>query len=202
MAYTAVPDKATGSIVTETNWDTHIRDNINIGVMRAISETVVAGADATSVTIAAIVADFSHLMLVVNGSQDHATDAKNLLLQFNADGAGDYDWAAHAIDDAGTVVKTGAIAGTSIKIGSLPAFGAAAVGAVTAVIYDYGRATWRKAVSSHGIIKTSEASPGIALTQAAGVWRSTAAITSVTVLTEAGQKLKVGTVITLYGLPR
>lgn len=27
--YTTVPDKATGDVLTESNWDTHIKDNIN-----------------------------------------------------------------------------------------------------------------------------------------------------------------------------
>ncbi len=30
MAFTVVPDKATGDTVTEANWDTHLRDNINL----------------------------------------------------------------------------------------------------------------------------------------------------------------------------
>ncbi len=29
MIYTTVPDKATGDTVTETNWDLHLRDNLN-----------------------------------------------------------------------------------------------------------------------------------------------------------------------------
>ncbi len=34
--YTTVPDKATGDVLTEANWDTHIKDNINGLIVRAM----------------------------------------------------------------------------------------------------------------------------------------------------------------------
>ena len=200
MAFTVVPDKATNDVLTETNWDTHIRDNFNTGVPVVLANSTL-GAPAANIDFSAISQSWAHLMLVCYLRGDTAATSTTTLMRFNADTAANYDY-QHVAGQAATASAAEAFAQTSIYLGPSPAntAGANLFNAVVISIPYYSQATNNKSSASRTGMKRGTATGNIEVYGLAGFWRSNAAITQVTLLPGAGS-FNTGSRVTLYGLP-
>lgn len=161
-----------------------------------ITETVL-GAAAASFTFSSISSSYRDLRLVVRARGTTASTAADTKLQFNSDTASNYQyirlWA-----QASSVTQDNSTSATSINIGFIPAATATAGDAsgIECRIFDYRGTTYRKAVCAN--LFTTGFSNLFSM-QATGQWKSTSAITSITLSLSAGN-FDVGSVCSLYGI--
>jgi hypothetical protein len=198
VTYVVVPDKSVDDVFTELMWDTYIRDNFNNGVMRPIAETLL-GSAASFIEFTSIPATHSHLMLVLAGRGDTGSSPA-VFVRFNGDTGSNYD--NQALTGQGSTAAASEGLGTSFfQVGNVPGPSdiANAVGHVVAHIPDYAGTVFHKSISARGTYKTATSSGGVVIAERSGHWRSTAAITSVSILLGTGSLLA-GTKATLYGL--
>ena len=162
-------------------------------------EDKILSAIATPITFSAIPATFAHLRLLLTGRSDAAGAAHQLVMRFNGDATANYD----AVE---TTMVTGAVAcgqslgATSTAIGEVP--GASAIAnafsCIAIDIFNY-RNAFPKLYQAQCFDKRGLAAGDLILRYCGGAWRSTAAITSISVLPANGYFV-VGTRATLYGL--
>lgn len=199
MTYTVVPDKATASVFTEVNWDTHIRDNLNRGVPRPIIDTVLT-AEATSITFNAIPADYAHLLILAYVRDTAATIWTGCDMRLNGDSGANYDF--QMMQGFGSTPSNGeTLAFTAAALGLVPAGNAVAnsFGAVCAWIGHYAGTTNNKSYVATSSAKYQNASNGLVWRSFCGHWRSNAAVTSITLIPST-DSFAVGTKATLYGM--
>lgn len=166
-----------------------------------ITETVL-GASASTITFSSIANTYRDLHLVVRGRGTTAATFCRPRLQMNGDTGNNYDWQREfshtstvAAEGGGTVGGTGV---AFVDIGLLPASTAPSgqASASKVRIFDYRGTTFHKPVLFEA--------GGYAIAErysiaGAGLWRSTSAITSLTLILDAGS-FDVGTVASLYGI--
>jgi hypothetical protein len=171
------------------------------GAESLITETVL-GASAATFSFSGISGGYRDLRIVVRGRGTTAATFCRPRMQFNADTGNNYDWqrvlgrtTTAAAEGGGTVGGAGV---AFIDFGLLPASTGPAnqAGAAEARIFDYRGTTFHKPVVA--------GAAGYALTEryalfGSGLWRSTAAITSITLLLDAGS-YDTGSVASLYGI--
>jgi hypothetical protein len=169
------------------------------GAVALITETVVSVA-AASVTFSSIAATYRDLRLVVRGRGSKSADWIELRIRLNGDTGLNYDsnW---TINNASAFFDGDSLAQDQMFIGQLP--GATAVanvaGCMEVMLPDYRGTTFHKTMHGMGAHKRQNSTGNQFNYNLSGVWRSTAAITSVTVLPDTGNFV-VGTVVSLYGL--
>jgi hypothetical protein len=166
----------------------------------SLIQTQALAADAGSVTFSAIPGTYEHLMILWTA---RGTDAGNpdVYLQFNGDTGANYDRellvGVSAAPASGATVGQTALQAIGTMPGSTADAGRAAGGTIR--IASYARTTfWKTAVGDFSDIRATSAGNQLA-GMAGGIWRSTAAITSVTLLPSAGNFLA-GSVFSLYGI--
>lgn len=110
MAFTTVPDKASGDPFTEAMWDTYVRENINAGGWTPVAETLLAG-NATSITFSEIDnsamlndADWKHLLIMLS-ARSNSPSGVFLGIRFNGDAGSNYD--VQYLQTQGTVISAG-----------------------------------------------------------------------------------------------
>lgn len=159
------------------------------------------GAPAGTITLpeaGAIPATARDLLVVVTG-RSNAAAVFNLALRFNGDATAVYDWQTDYVNNATPTAGIG-IAATEIFIGNVPSSAEAAgmAGSAAARIFDYARTQWNKNVSGLWVNSTGVAANDQS-GSASGVWKNTAAITSVSVVHLNGSgSLAAGTTAALY----
>lgn len=156
----------------------------------------VLGAAAATITFSNIPADYEDLVLVINGRVTGSN--ADILVQLNGDTAANYR--SETVNAFSTSVSgTQNAAATSMRISTFPGSGVTAgyVGSGEMTIHNYARTTLFKAAMAEWQDSTGTGT----FTQGRGMeghmWASTAAVTSITILTGSGN-LDVGTVATLY----
>lgn len=166
----------------------------------AFIQTQVLGSSQASVTFSSIPATYEHLMMLWTA---RGTDSGNpdIYMQFNGDTGANYD--RELLVGVGAAPSSGpAVAQTAIQaIGTMPGSTATAGRAAggTIKIMSYARTTfWKTAVGDFSDIRATGSGNELA-GMTGGIWRSTAAITSVTLLPSAGNFLT-GSVFSLYGI--
>ena len=169
------------------------------GDLVKLSEQIVSGSAAASITFASIVGTYRHLEMLFIGRGDVSAGNANFGVRFNGDSGANYDIqqiqgnnttpGAYGVP-AQTSINPFFIAGNTAPAG--------AVGTTRLLIYDYARAVWRKQVQGENYLDTADSAGGSYTTLGGGVWRSTAAITSITLISISGN-FAVGTLATLYG---
>lgn len=199
MAFTTVPDKASGDTISLANWNTHIRDNLNTGLWRPVADSLLL-VDTASVTFSSISATtHENLLLLVYARGSNASANVTVSLRLNADSGANYD--SQLLEAAATTVSgTEARAATSIAVAKIPANTATAnvFGGCVLSIPNYHGTTLMKAVRSRYAHKQGITTGLVTVGACAGFWRSAAAISSLTVLPTAGN-FKAGSRFTLLG---
>ena len=166
------------------------------GGMTLIAETVL-GSAAASITFSSIPATYRHLIIELSGRSDTATTGvENLFMRFNGDSSAIYDWQEHRAE-GGTPGSVRVGDDTSHRIGRLVRDSNTA-GYVTKVsirIPSYRDTTFFKGFEGvHGSMFNGSSTVSVHT----GNWRSTAAITSITI--QATGNFLTGSVASLYGL--
>lgn len=168
--------------------------------MVLIEEHVTSGSSESSITFSSIPGTYRHLWIVWSSRGTNAA-AQTFGARFNGDTASNYD-AQSTTSFNNTSFSTGSsTAQTSARAGSIPPSGApsGACGTGDIKISDYAGTTFHKSfVQTHGR-KDATSSTGLVAEHGWGTWRSTSAITSITLLPAAGN-FDVGSVFSLYGL--
>lgn len=166
-----------------------------------IAQEVLTGS-VTSITFSSIPNYFRHLFLECQLRTDAAAELDNALLRFNADSAGNYDRQLVQANDA-TLTSAAAIAQTSISmIGTEAANSRASNFAPGLVFIPFYKETnaekWLIAFS--GIAGNASAVGDVYALYRIGRWRSTVAITSLTLLPVTGTNFVTGSKVNLYGI--
>lgn len=162
--------------------------------------TATLAADASSIAFPDIPQTYSHLRLMIMARTTEAAANGSLFIRFNGDATAAYD--SQRIFNNAATPSGGQFAGETFgRIGVVPGangdVGHAA--AVTVEIPDYSRTAWEKAFLAQSFHTHADATGSFFQQYAGGRWRSTAAITAITLLPGA-QNIATGTVATLYGL--
>lgn len=197
MAFTQLPDKATGDVFTEELWDT-IAANFNSGVWRPISDTTL-GTAASSVDLSSIAADWTHLVIHAWGRGTTTATSVALNVTFNGDTSSNYD--TQTLNAAGsTLTAAESFARANIQTAGFPAAsGSASRYGAQRIIIPFYTASTHKTVLTDVSRFYNDTTTNFLHESLFGVWRSTAAITQVTLTANAGN-LDTGTRVTLYGV--
>ena len=165
--------------------------------MARISQQVL-GSAAASIDFTSIPAGFETLIVVIQG-QTSAASTQSLLMRFNGDTAGNYDWNRWNRFLPVAANTSAGVGSTSMDVASFNASSVTSRAAIATIeVPGYSRTTFFKMLQSLSSVSTG-ATTGDQFNQvASGVWRSTAAINQITLLLASGNFVT-GTVATLYG---
>jgi hypothetical protein len=165
-----------------------------------LGETVVGVGGAASITFSGISSSYRNLRLVLSGRGDTAAGSTGVSLRFNSDTGSNYDGQVGSLYGGGAINSFDTIAGTAMPIAVMVAASAPAntFSPVEILVHDYANTTTHKGVRGHGGYKAANSSSSTATGMGTGTWRSTSAITSVTLLPQAGNFAQY-TVATLWG---
>lgn len=144
---------------------------------------------------------FAHLMIQIYARTDSANTSDAITLRINNDSGANYDYANLQSSASGSVSGGGSSAQTSLTLGS--AVGGAGTagrfGEITAFITAYAQTTGDKSVSTLWSLFRGTATTDGFCGITSGCWRSTSAVTRVTIIPVAGN-LASGSRVTIYGL--
>jgi hypothetical protein len=173
-------------------------DHVGVSCQQ-IAETILSVA-AASIDFSNIPQTYRDLLLLFDGRGD-TVNSMERWLRFNSDSTlGNYDWVD--LRTTGTTVAATETIGTSyIYSGLIPASSepAGEAGFAGIQVFDYARTTWNKTLNSHwGMSKQTAGQTSVGVT--AGFWRSTAAITGISLLATGGGNFVAGTRATLWGV--
>jgi hypothetical protein len=181
---------ATGELITAAQLN---------GLPVMIANTTLGG-DAANIDFTSVPGHYAHLMLVCYLRSDIAAANTPVYIRLNNDSGGNYDW--QFIQGSAAVASAGeAFAQTAGQIGVMPANSAGAnlFNAGQIVIPHYAGSANNKSVECEWAYKTGTTTGLLSVGALALHWRSSAAVTRVTVLPTSGN-LRSGSRATLYGL--
>ncbi len=155
---------------------------------------------ATGVATFSSLGSYTHLRIVYSMRADDAVTGENLVMTFNADTGANYDRQSFVANNA-TLSGSGVAAGTSMFITQVS--GASAPANVPSCgeinIFDYRGTTFYKVATCAQYHQTAATAAGQQYRTQSGLWRSTVAITSITLTLASGNYVS-GSKLTLYGL--
>lgn len=151
-------------------------------------------------TFSAVPQTYSNLKIVFYGRSSASSIAENVQLQFNGDTGANYDWQAVS-GNGSTAGAAQSIGGTNIFLGDVAGATATtgAVGIGDAIIPRYADTIFDKSCTGTGQSKFGTSGTSFRARTVGGHWRSTSAITSLTVSLSAGNFVT-GTVVELWGM--
>jgi hypothetical protein len=152
--------------------------------------TTTLGAAQTSYTFTSISGSYTDLYLVIAGSG--AVSGGNTLLQFNSDTGTNYS-ATILYGDGSSAGSARASSASSMNIGDLDA---TSQSNTLVSIMNYANTTTYKTALG----RSNRLNAGAAVAAKVGLWRSTAAITSIKVFFSSADVFTSGTTLTLYGI--
>lgn len=158
-----------------------------------------AGGAVASFDITPIAGTYKHLRLVAQLRGDTAATTVGVRLRVNNDSGANYDDQFLAGINA-TASSGGANGGTSSSLGDVPAASATAglAGALTLEVPNYAGTTFSTTFVSTTNGFNSQAAAGRNVEVSSGVWRTTSAVTRLTIFPNAGNWVA-GSRCTLYG---
>ena len=152
--------------------------------------TTTLGTAATSYTFSSISGSYTDLVLVITGNTNNPT---NPVFQFNGDTGTNYS--STFLSGNGTSATSGRTSSLSVLNPTNQGYMTSTSNAVLiSNIMNYSNTTTYKTVVS----RSNAAATGTDAT--VGLWRNTAAITSITILTNSANTFSVGNTFTLYGI--
>lgn len=203
MAWVTPSQRSTGDLITAAIWNQDPVDNVqflydNLAMQPIYSVEVGAGG-AASIDIQNIPQTFGALKLVTHCRGTSAASLVSLLLRFNNDGGNNYDYNVIRWDNS-SMIYSPAVAQSSAFIGRfVAATGTADVfNACECVIPSYANGNVQKATVSHSGHKHGTAVGNMTSQISNNFWRSTAAITRLTLFPSADNFAQYSSVY-LYG---
>lgn len=169
------------------------------GAMELIQETVVTGAAVSSIVFSGIPATYRHLRVVASLRSTRATADDAIYARLNGDAAASYSDVWHSNVGGSNTAGTD-LAQTGGYVGRVPAANASAsrFGALVVDLPDYLSSNHKQGVAETGYT-TSDVAGGQTIYRTGFVWRSVAAVSSLTFYGTGGN-LVVGSVVSLYGI--
>lgn len=172
-------------------------------VSQGLSLIAIQSGSGTSIAFSDIPQSYRHLMLIGSARSSVAAENDGLLLQFNGDTGSNYDWQRMSANNA---TLSGAVGRgtTSIQVGAIEGASsrAASFSPVHIYIYLYSQgAVYEKyTLSQNTFFGDVSADADMFYQSRGGRWRSTAAITSITLLPLTGPNFVAGSGFQLYGV--
>lgn len=165
-------------------------------------EDVTLGADAASIDFQSIADSYAHLLIVGTVRTTEAAIQSSLLVRLNNDSGANYSCAYFYVL-AGGATGVGAASQTATSItAALVSGGTATAGnaaALRIMLPAYAGTTFRKSLRCESEYSRDDGANDPVTTFGGGTWRSTAAVSRVTVLPGANDFLA-GSRLSLYGL--
>ena len=149
--------------------------------------TTTLGSATNSYTFSSIPSTYTDLIMVWNGT---TAAQDNLSLRFNGDTATNYS--VTRLVGNGSTAASARFSSVNMMYGSIP--DTSANSTVTWQVMNYSNATTYKTALCRGSSASVEASAYV------GLWRSTSAITSLTVIVGNSYNMNTGCTLTLYGI--
>lgn len=163
--------------------------------------TTTLGASAASVTFSSIPGIYKHLYLFFNVRTDRASNSDTVNWQANGDGGNNYD---HIYNLSLNAAISGATttAATSAQFARVDAATSTAsnFGGGYALWPNYSNASVKKICVAHSVAFGANAAASILLIVTGSGWRSTAAITSITLIPNTGPNFVANSTFSLYGV--
>jgi len=186
-----------GAPVTSVNGQTGAV-TVASGALTLITKTTLAS-PAASVTFSAIPGTYTDLVLSCTARSANSSQTSAFRVQFNSDTGTNYFW-TFVLGFNGAVSSGNASSDTSIFVGNMPAASTVANYAGNAVITVplYAGAFTKILSSIDTALTNATGGNNVQAINTSGYWNNTAAITSVTVLTDGGNFVT-GSVFALYG---
>lgn len=157
--------------------------------LQLIETQTISGTD-TSLTFSTIPTDFRDLEIVYFGK---STGSQDLTLRFNGDTSANYDWQRLLVSNT-SVSGLESLAATSMAVGITGAV--ASSGRI--LIPSFQQTAYQHSVTASASAKLSAVAGGLTIRNFAGFWRTTGAITSITLIAGSTSPLT-GSVFSLYG---
>jgi hypothetical protein len=157
--------------------------------------TQVLGAAAATIDFSGIANSYEDLILVLHGRGTNASTVVSTMLRMNGDSGANYNFSRW-----NRLGSNNQVAQTSGEVGEIAGSTAPAGRAhqITIEVCNYKRTTFQKMAVATSGVSSSDAAGGQSPQQASVAWKSTAAVTQLTLLLSAGN-FDTGTVATLYG---
>lgn len=156
--------------------------------------TVTLGSDSQPITFSSIPSTYTDLRLVLV-IRKNATTATNVQLRFNGDTAGNYSYTGLFADGA-SVSSYKQINQSQMAIWVAAVFAAGDIALITADIFSYAGSTNKTVLSTGSIDRNGSGY----VDRTVGLWRSTAAVGSITLFDTSSRTFGAGTTATLYGI--
>jgi hypothetical protein len=154
--------------------------------------TQTLGSATATVTFSSIPSTYTDLVLVTSSKKDTAT-AANEAIRFNSDTGSNYSYTL--LEGTGSAAASGrATNSTSIALDDAALVDTSNFRPAIVSIQNYSNSTTNKTILS----RANNASRGV--DAIVGLWRNTAAITSVSVILQGGSNFAAGSTFTLYGI--
>ena len=169
-----------------------------MAVIEAIATTYLE-ADTSSVTFSSIPSTYEHLQLRMSLHSDRSANQDNIGIRFNGDTGANY--ASHTMRGRGTTTYAGAYTGLNQMYGwSASAANQPSTDYSVSVVdvLDYANGNKNATIRLTNATEMLTSSPYLWFTS--GLWVSTAAVTSMTVVPVSGTNWTRGSEFTLYGL--
>jgi hypothetical protein len=151
-------------------------------------QTQTLSSSSTSVSLTSIPQSYTDLVLVINGNTSGDLD---LFLQFNGDTANNYSYTFLYGDGSGAA-SLRVSNSSSVATGGVYNVGSGR-GTVIVNLMNYSNTTTNKTI-------LTRANSGNYVQARVGLWRSTAAISSIVTTIQSGASYNAGTTFTLYGI--
>lgn len=171
------------------------------GSYHVLAETIVSGSPAANIDFTSISGAYRHLEIYLTVRANDAAAFVLLNVQFNGDTGANYDWQRTTITNA-TQGGSATAGATAARMGLITSTGASATnnpGGGRLFIPHYAGTVFNKTALSYTTEFQTTTNTGFLSEQGHMLWRSTAAITRVTLTPSAGSFI-VGSMATLYGL--
>lgn len=159
--------------------------------------SITLGSSATDITFSSIPSTYTDLVLVTATFGSRAANADSLAVRFNGDTGSNYSY-TYMIGDANGAASGRASSQTNIWFGNFSSNSVANPSPIIIQIQNYANTTTFKTALSR---QNAIAGGGYTNVGAnVGLWRSTAAINSITVRSETGSNFSSGSTFNLYGI--
>lgn len=179
--------------------DNFVKPEVPLG-LSLVSEQILTGSAAT-ITFSSLPQNFKHLRIIAQLRTDRVAEIDAARLRFNGDSGGNYD-EEHYTANSTTLSSAGNLAATSMAIGATEADSSRAsnFGPLILDVLNYTSASEKWILTRSGAFGNVSAATDLFIQNYIGRWRSTAAITSLTLLPNIGPNFVSGSILQLYGL--